>query len=131
MDVEGIVALGFVSLSITDGGSEAVEAVLGNATPDLAGVVREETLGEVSEAPGERSDTVLGNKVDSNVVTAAVDPGGESSLDDEVHNLSTLLLRFFSEGARSDADHNAAFSLGFAIRVADGDAEGASEIGGA
>ena len=31
MDVEGIVALGFVSLSITDGGSEAVEAVLGNA----------------------------------------------------------------------------------------------------
>ena len=76
MDVEGIEALSLVTLGISHLSTEAVEARLSNATPDLSTVVREEAIGEVGETPGERSDSVLSDQVNRDMIIAAVNPGG-------------------------------------------------------
>ena len=117
-------------MGISNSSSEAVEASFSDATPDATGVVREETVGEVGEAPGERSNTVLGDEVDGNVVTTAVDPGGKGSLDHQVHNCCTLLLRLNSKRTRSDTDDDAAFSLMLVIAVVHSNAESSSDVRG-
>ena len=74
---------------------------------------------------------MLGNEGNRDVLAAAVDPGAEGSFDDQVNDVGTLGLGFFSIGTGCNADDDSAFARFLTIGVLNIDAEGASDVGGA
>ena len=62
---------------------------------------------------------MLSDKVNSDIITAAIDPSGEGGFNDQIHNCITLLIRFLGERTGSDADDDATFSLMFPIVIVD------------
>ena len=71
---------------------------------------------------------MLSDKVNSDIITAAIDPSGEGSFNDQIYNCVTLLIRFLGERTGSDTDDDATFSLMFPIVIVNCEAECASDV---